>query len=74
MTLKTIELKVADYMTPNPISVGPEFPFQDAIGIMEEKGIGNLVVKEDHVIKGLFTEREILQYITSYTVKFQKYQ
>lgn len=66
MVLKTTELRVADYMTPNPISVGPEFPFQDAIGIMEDKGIGNLVVNEDHAVKGLFTEREILQYITSY--------
>ena len=65
MTLKTIELKVADYMTPNPISVGPEFPFQDAIGIMEDKGIGNLVVKEDHVIKGLFTERDLLVNVLS---------
>jgi len=64
--LKTTELKVADYMTPNPISVGTDFPFQDAIGIMEDKGIGNLVVNEDHAVKGLFTEREILQYITSY--------
>ena len=66
MTLKTIELKVADYMTPNPISVGLAFPFQDAIDIMEDKGIGNLVVKKNRSIKGLFTEREILQYITSY--------
>jgi CBS domain-containing protein len=66
VTLKTIELKVADYMTPNPISVGLEFPFQDAVDIMEDKGIGNLVVTEDHSVKGLFTEREILQYMTSY--------
>src|SRR5574342_1299102 len=66
MALKITELKVADYMTPKPISVGTTFPFKDAIGIMEDKGIGNLVVKEDHAIKGIFTEREILQYITSY--------
>lgn len=39
MVLKITELRVADYMTPNPISVGLEFPFQDAIGIMEDKGI-----------------------------------
>ncbi|HSB57842.1 MAG TPA: CBS domain-containing protein [Nitrosopumilaceae archaeon] len=66
MALKITELKVADYMTPNPISVGQTFPFKDAIGIMEDKEIGNLVVKEDHAVKGIFTEREILQYITSY--------
>jgi CBS domain-containing protein len=63
LVLKTIELKVADYMTPAPITVGPEFAFQDAISLMAEKGIGNLIVKEDHKVRGLFTEREILQYI-----------
>ncbi|HEV2192227.1 MAG TPA: CBS domain-containing protein [Nitrosopumilaceae archaeon] len=63
LVLKTIELKVADYMTPAPITVGPEFAFQDAISLMAEKGIGNLIVKEDHSVRGLFTEREILQYI-----------
>jgi CBS domain-containing protein len=63
MVLKTLELRVADYMTPAPIIVGPEFAFQDAISLMAEKGIGNLIVKEDHSVRGLFTEREILQYI-----------
>ena len=63
MGLKTLELKVADYMTPVPITVGQEFAFQDAISLMAEKGIGNLIVKEDHNVRGLFTEREILQYI-----------
>jgi len=63
MVLKTLELRVADYMTPAPITVGPEFVFQDAISLMAEKGIGNLIVKEDHNVRGLFTEREILQYI-----------
>jgi len=63
LTLKTIELKVADYMTPNPVTIGPKFAFPDAISLMAEKGIGNLIVKEGRNIRGLFTEREILQYI-----------
>jgi CBS domain-containing protein len=63
LTLKTIELKVADYMTPNPITVGPELAFPDAISLMAEKGIGNIIVKEGRNVRGLFTEREILQYI-----------
>jgi len=63
MVLKTLDLRVADYMTPAPITVEPEFTFQDAVSIMAEKGIGNLIVKDDHNVRGLFTEREILQYI-----------
>jgi CBS domain-containing protein len=63
LTLKTIELKVADYMTPNPITVGPELAFPDTISLMAEKGIGNIIVKEGRNVRGLFTEREILQYI-----------
>ncbi|MGI0011336.1 MAG: CBS domain-containing protein [Nitrosopumilaceae archaeon] len=52
-------------MTSNPISVGLEFPFQDAVNIMEDKGIGNLVVTEDHSVKGLFTERDLLVNVLS---------
>ena len=40
-----------------------QFSFPDAISLMAEKGIGNLVVRENHKIRGIFTEREILQYI-----------
>ena len=65
MALRPVELKVADYMSPNPISVGANSSFSDAIDIMADKGIGNLVVKVDHVIRGLLTEREILYYIAS---------
>jgi CBS domain-containing protein len=49
------ELKVQDYMTSNL--------FPDALDIMTQKGIGNLVVKEGLELKGILTEREILLYL-----------
>jgi len=61
--LKMNELKVEDYMTPNPVTVQPEISFPDAITVMANKGIGNLIVAEKERPKGLLTEREVLQYL-----------
>jgi len=57
------ELKVADYMTPNPVTVQSEVTFPNAITIMASKRIGNLIVIENDKPAGLLTEREILQYL-----------
>ncbi len=63
MVLKTIELKVGDYMTPNPISIEQDVAFPVAVSIMANKGIGNLVINENHKPSGILTEREILSYL-----------
>jgi len=57
------ELKVADYMTRNPVTVDSEIAFPDAVTIMADKGIGNLIVTENSKAVGILTEREILQYL-----------
>lgn len=64
MVLDKLQLRVGDYMTPNPISVKPGMSLKDAISIMAKKKIGNIIVNDD---KGkpssVLTEREILNYL-----------
>ena len=64
MVFDKLELKVADYMTPNPISVKPTSKLKDVITIMTKKKIGNIIVDDE---KGrpssILTEREILTYL-----------
>jgi len=64
MVLDKLQLKVADYMTPNPISVKPSLKLKNAISIMAKKKIGNVIVDDE---KGnpssILTEREILTYL-----------
>ncbi len=61
--IEIYELKVADYMTPNPVTAQSEVTFPDGITVMANKGIGNLIITEDGKPIGLLTEREILQYL-----------
>lgn len=63
MVLKTIELKVSDFMTSEPIAVDSDLSFSAAISIMANNGIGNLIIKEYDKPSSLFTEREILSYL-----------
>ena len=63
MVLKTIELKVGDFMTSEPIAVDSNVSFPVAISIMANNGIGNLIIKEYDKPSSLLTEREILSYL-----------
>lgn len=65
MTLKTIDLKVADYMSPRPLIIETSDRLTDAIDLMAEKGIGNLIVEKNRHVTGVFTEREILEHLVS---------
>ncbi len=64
MALKTLELRVADFMSPKPITVNYNYDFSDSIQIMAEKGIGNLIVVKNRHPIGILTERQILEQIT----------
>jgi CBS domain-containing protein len=64
LTLKIFELKVADYMSPKPFVVKDDFNFADAIQIMADKEIGNLVVEKHYKPIGILTERQILEHLS----------
>jgi predicted transcriptional regulator len=56
------KLKVADYMTTNPISIQSDAMFPEATTIMDSKGIDNLLVtKNNDDVIGILSEREILE-------------
>lgn len=52
---------VKDVMTPNPITVGPDVSFQDALKLMRDKGIRRLPVVDDMGrLIGIITEKDLL--------------
>lgn len=63
MAFKIADLKVADYMSPRPISVPNTYQLPNAIYLMAERVIGNLVVEKHNNPEGILTEREILDYL-----------
>ena len=64
MVLDKLQLRVEDYMTPNPISVKPSQKLVDAIAIMAKKKIGNVIVNDEKENpSSILTEREILTYL-----------
>jgi predicted transcriptional regulator len=64
MALKTLDLKVADYMSPKPLVVKDDSSFSDAIQIMADKKIGNLIVEKHRKPVGILTERQILEHLS----------
>ena len=64
MPIKTLDLKVADYMSPKPLVVRDDSSFLDAVQIMADKEIGNLVVEKHHKPIGILTERQILEHLS----------
>jgi predicted transcriptional regulator len=63
MSINITDLKVADYLSPYPIIISKKASFTDAILIMADKGIGNLIIKDGQNVEGVITEREILRYL-----------
>jgi CBS domain-containing protein len=57
--------KVRDYMSANPICIEAVSTFRQAIGIMVEHRIGNLIVRNAYS-SGILTEREILHYLNQF--------
>lgn len=66
LAIKTLDLKVADYMSPKPFVVRDDSSFIDAVQIMADKGIGNLVVEKHRKPIGILTERQILEHLSNH--------
>jgi len=52
-------------MSPRPITIKTMDTLPNAIDLMADKGIGNLVVEKNRHVVGILTEREILGFIVS---------
>jgi acetoin utilization protein AcuB len=51
---------VRDYMTPNPITVGPDVSFPEAVSILRKRRIRRLPVVENGRLVGLVVEEDLL--------------
>ncbi len=52
-------LKVADYMTPNPVTISPSNSLRTAMQMMESGGFRRLPVVEGGKLVGIITDRDI---------------
>lgn len=53
--------RVQDFMTPNPITISPTATVEEAVKLMEEKGISGLpVLDDDDKLVGIISEGDLL--------------
>jgi serine phosphatase RsbU (regulator of sigma subunit) len=57
----TAELKVCEVMSRDPVMVRPGEPLQNVIRRMVEHQIGAVLVGDDGIVVGIFTERDLLR-------------
>lgn len=55
--------EVRDFMTPNPLSVTPDAPIQEAARQMLKYKFGGLPVVEDERVIGIITESDLFRFI-----------
>lgn len=58
------KMKVKEIMTKNPITIGPDTPFEEALRIGQEKKIGAFPVVEDGKLVGIATESDIVRFMS----------
>lgn len=58
---KIAAVTVADAMTPNPVSVGPETTIEEVASMMVDKNLHTLPVMEDDVLVGIVGKEDVLK-------------
>jgi len=58
---KIAATKVADSMTPNPVTIGPETPIQDVARLMVDKGFHTLPVVDGQRLVGIVGKEDVLK-------------
>jgi len=61
---KAFAAKVSDMMTPDPLTVTPETPVEEAAKIISERGHNRLPVVEDGRLVGVVTRLDVLEALT----------
>ncbi len=56
------KLKVADIMTPDPITISPSYTLQDALLLLQQRKVGVLPVVDDNgILKGIVGIRDLIR-------------
>jgi acetoin utilization protein AcuB len=58
------KMKVKEIMKKNPVTIGPDTPFEEAFRIGQEKKIGSFPVVEKGKLVGIATESDIVRFLT----------
>jgi acetoin utilization protein AcuB len=58
------KMKVKEIMKKNPITLGPDTPFEEAIKIGQEKKVGSFPVVDNGKLVGITTESDIVRFMT----------
>lgn len=58
------KMKVKEIMKKNPLTVGPDTPFEEALRLGQEKKIGSFPVVENGKLVGITTESDIIRFVT----------
>jgi CBS domain-containing protein len=53
-------IKVGDIMTRNFVSAEPNIPVLDAVDKMVKNRVGNILIQENKLLKGILTEKDIM--------------
>ena len=64
--IKVNEINVGDYMSRNPITAQSDLRVRDAVVIMIDNGIDNLIVTKNKRPIRILTEREVLRFLASW--------
>ena len=58
-----IRISVMDAMTKTPVVVGPEMSVEDCVKLMLKAKVGSLLVQENKILKGIVTEKDLVEKI-----------
>ena len=58
------KMKVKEIMKKNPLTLGPDTPFEEALRLGQEKKIGSFPVVENGKLIGITTESDIIRFVT----------
>ncbi len=58
------KMKVKEIMKKNPLTIGPDTPFEEALRLGQEKKIGSFPVVENGKLVGITTESDIIRFVT----------
>ncbi len=62
-----LTMRVREVMTPDPLSVSPEMPFEEAAAQMHDARVGSLIVVEDDELVGILTRSDLFRAIMELT-------
>ena len=60
-----LKLKVSDIMTKKPVVVKPSLSVEDGAKLMLKNNIGNLIIEENGILKGIITEKDFVERVVA---------